>query len=446
MNTSIPIAAPTDVLSTYAYSYPHKSSYRPLDPAVQIADAWRDEDVQRLSLYVHVPFCEMRCGFCNLFTQSQPAEEIVAAYLATLRRQMSVIHAAVPRARFSQLAIGGGTPTFLAAQDLETLLRQIETIFSLAIRIAPTSIETSPATATPDRLRVLRDFGIERISLGVQSFIADETRHIGRPQQSAEAHQALESIRASGIPVLNVDLIYGDPQQSRESWLASIREALRYRPEELYLYPLYVRPNTGLAKAGAAAAGVRADLYRAGRDFLLENGYLQASLRCFRLPRGGRSSTYGCQRDGMIGLGCGARSYTERLHYATRFATTQSGIRAILREWIAQPDAALALATHGVWLTRDEQLRRYVLLSLLQAEGLSRVEFRQRFPDLSVDDVYDFDDLVARGWLAASDERYTLTATGLELSDSIAPMLYSSEVRERLWAFVEPNALAGDVQ
>src|SRR5205085_12428903 len=98
---------------------------------------------------------------------------------------------------------------------------------------------------------------------------------------------------------------------------ASWREALHWDPEELYLYPLYIRPQTGLGRRNGDGVEHRTDLYRLGRDLLLSQGYRQASLRCFRKPSTALPTNYGCQRDGMIGLGCGARSYTRELHYGS---------------------------------------------------------------------------------------------------------------------------------
>lgn len=423
-------------LSAYAYSYPHKSSYRALSPPISIADAWCDEDLGRLSLYIHVPFCEMRCGFCNLFTQSQPEDEFVAAYLAALLRQMTVIHDVVPDATFGQLAIGGGTPTFLSTAQLDNLLGSVESAWGQPLTGLPTSIETSPTTATADRLHVLSNYGVQRISLGVQSFSAAEARLFGRPQCPDDVHRAIIAIRQAGRFELNLDLIYGHPDQTRDSWRFSLEQALQYQPDEFYLYPLYVRPETGLARHGVPAIRHRLDLYREARDRLMTAGYEQQSLRCFRRPRASTPVAYACQRDGMIGLGCGARSYTRALHYATRYAVTQAGIRAILREWISQSGDDFAVATHGLWLSAEEQLRRYVILSLLQAEGLSRAEFAGRFPETHLDELSGITGLRARGWLVGTGEREQLTPTGLEHSDEVGPLLYSSPVRERLREFV----------
>lgn len=362
---------------------------------------------------------------------------MVEAYLETLFRQMAIVRQNVPQARFKQLAIGGGTPTYLSASQLERSLSSLEAIFETPLHSLPTSVETSPATATPERLRVLSDFGVERISLGIQSFDEEETRLIGRPQRADITHDAIDVIRQYDFAVLNVDLIYGDPRQSRESWLASLVGALRHQPEELYLYPLYVRPGTGLARTGRGAANHRRDLYRTAREMLLERGYLQTSLRSFRLPRTETPSAYACQRDGMIGLGCGARSYTRRLHYATRFAVTQAGVRAILQEWVKQSDDDLAFATHGIRLSDDEQRRRYAIMSLLQAEGMLIRDYVALFGTSPNEDLTELDGLVHRGWLVEMEGRLVLTSEGLERSDEVGPMLFSESVRRLLKEFIQ---------
>ncbi|MCL6504134.1 MAG: STM4012 family radical SAM protein [Pirellulales bacterium] len=433
-----PAALPADAeLVSYAYSYPHKSSYQPLLPPVPLADAWAEEDLGRLALYVHLPFCEMRCGFCNLFTQSQPQQEEVAAYLHALARQIRVVSDILRAARFAVCALGGGTPTFLSPQQLDWLFDLLGAAWNFDPRHTPTSVEASPATASTDRLRTLAQRGVHRLSLGVQSFVEAETRALGRPQRPADAHAALETIRSLPFAALNVDLIYGHPSQSLAGWLFSLREVLRYQPEEIYLYPLYVRPQTGLARRVPGGAALRSDLYRAGREHLLAAGYTQISHRCFRLQRYQPPPVaYGCQRDGMLGLGCGARSYTRTLHYGSRFAVTQQEIRDILRAWITQDDAAFALATHGCRLSTEEQRRRYVILSVLEAQGLCVADYQKRFGTNPHHDLPELNQFIDRGWLVQEEGRIHLTAAGLEHADSLGPALYSAQVRRRLREFV----------
>src|SRR5262249_31088118 len=160
-------------------------------------------------------------------------------------------------------------PTHLAVDDLARLFDLAERLFNVVPGSAPTSVETSPLTAAPEKLRLLRARGVDRISIGVQSFIEEEARAAGRSQQTTVVEQALAAIRQEHFPTLNIDLIYGLPGQTVASWLTSLQAALRYQPEELYLYPLYIRPLTGLGRKGALGStggeDIRPACYREGR-------------------------------------------------------------------------------------------------------------------------------------------------------------------------------------
>src|SRR6476469_9042236 len=194
----------------------------------------------------------MRCGFCNLFTQANPSDALVPLYLDALHRQAEVVREEVGPESFARFAVGGGTPTYLPESALETVLDVAERTLGAMIGAIPACVEVSPDTVTRGKLAILKGWGIDRISIGVQSFIEAEVRASGRPQRTADVHAALRLIRDLNFPVLNVDLIYGLPGQTVATWRASVREALRYRPEEVYLYPLYVRPLTGLGRSARA--------------------------------------------------------------------------------------------------------------------------------------------------------------------------------------------------
>jgi len=346
----------------YLYAYPHKTAYRPLRPRPALRDVWSGEPRDSLFLYVHIPFCEMRCGFCNLFTRSNPPAEQASRYLRQLRLQTQIVADSIGPARYTRAAIGGGTPTFLAADELATMFGFLPSLSGV-----PLSVETSPATATPDRLEVLAAQGTWRVSMGVQSFLDAEAHAAGRPQRRAEVDRALQAIRDSGFPVMNLDLIYGIPGQTAQTWAQSLRAALTWRPEEIYLYPLYVRPLTGLSKRHATGPdpqwdAQRLDLYRQGRDLLRDNGYHQLSMRHFRHGNvTDHGPDYCCQDDGMVGLGCGARSYTRALHYSFDYAVGVGQVRGIIDDYLSRPSDDFAYAEHGFALDRAEQRLRWLL-------------------------------------------------------------------------------------
>jgi oxygen-independent coproporphyrinogen-3 oxidase len=417
----------------YSYSYPHKTAYRPFEEPVPLAKIWAGERRTALFLYVHVPFCDMRCGFCNLFTQAKPEGSLVGRYLRALNRQAACVRAALGDAYFARLALGGGTPTYLEPAELESVFDTIATVMGADPKQnrIPVSIEVSPGTVTAEKLAILTARGTTRVSIGIESFVEAEAQALHRPQQTAIVEHALGLIRQSGIPTLNLDLIYGILGQGVASWLESLRAALRYAPEELYLYPLYVRPQTGLGRAGRAWDDLRLSCYREGRALLLAEGYTQISMRMFRAPHAPPETgpPYRCQEDGMVGLGCGARSYATDLHYSTRYAVRAHGVRAIIEDFVSAPEASFGLASHGHRLTPDDLRRRFVIQSLLSGEGLSFPEYTRRFASDAGIDLPQLEELAELELATQTHDGLTLSARGIERSDVIGPWLYSARVR-----------------
>lgn len=418
----------------YCYGYPHKTAHRPLTPTVHLREVWADERRDALFLYVHVPFCEMRCGFCNLFTQAKPRSELVTAYLDALERQAARVADALGGAHFARLAIGGGTPTQLDAAGLTRIFDLAERVMGADLGSIPISVEASPETTCPEKLALLRARGVTRLSLGVQTFVEAEAAAVGRPQKTHDVLAALQAIRTAGFPTLNVDLIYGLPHQTIGSWLESLRSACAFAPVEIYLYPLYVRPLTGLGRSDKEWDDIRLQCYREGRAMLLAEGYEQVSMRMFRAAHAPAESgpVYCCQEDGMVGLGCGARSYTRALHYASEYAVGARGIKAILADYVARPSEAFSFADYGFELDEDEQRRRYLIQSLLTRDGLDPTAYTRHFGSMAIDDFPQLHELIEPGLMTLSEERWRLTDEGIERSDAIGPWLYSEPVRQRM--------------
>ncbi|MFE7569339.1 STM4012 family radical SAM protein [Streptomyces sp. NPDC057539] len=441
---------------SYVYAYPHKTAYRPLEDRPALRGLWAGERRAALSLYLHIPFCEIRCGFCNLFTRIGAPDELTTRYLDALDRQATAVREALgdsgtDSVRFAAAAFGGGTPTYLDADELDRLCDIAEKRMGADLRAVPLSVETSPATATADRLAVLAERGATRLSIGVQSFVDAEAKAAVRPQRRAEVEAALGRIRDARIPVLNIDLIYGIDGQTEASWRHSLDAALAWRPEELYLYPLYVRPLTGLGRPGPAGQDLgaggdsawddqRLRLYRQGRDHLLAHGYEQLSMRMFRRQdapfQDAGADDYACQTDGMIGLGCGARSYTSALHYSFDYAVDMREIRAIIDTYTATED--FSRAEVGRRIDGDEARRRHLLQSLLQARGMVEADYRERFGSGAAEDFpAELARFAALDWLdeSAPTGLLRLSPEGLAYSDALGPALFSPAVRASMAAY-----------
>lgn len=415
----------------YQYGYPHKTAYRALSTPRPLQSVWAGEDQRALSLYLHVPFCEMRCGFCNLFTVAGPLEQVMERFVSTLEREASVVRRALPGAAFSRVTVGGGTPSLLPLPLLARTLDVLEGTLGARLQEVPFCVEVSPETTTVEKAKLLVDRGVDRISIGVQSFLESETKALARPQERVVVDAALDVLRGAGVGVetLNLDLIYGIEGQTPATFLQSIQTALRWRPEELYLYPLYVRPRTFLGKSTRAWDDFRLELYRVGRDALLTEGYRQLSMRCFRAAHAPAQSgpAYRCQDDGMVGVGVGARSYTNRLHYSSEWAVSPRAVRGIIDAYCERDDASFALVHHGIALDEAEQRRRHLILSLL-ADGLDAEVYRQKFAREAADDFPELALLVEAGFALHRDGKWILTPAGLERSDAIGPWLQSETV------------------
>ena len=428
----------------YSYSYPHKSAYRTLPQEQCLRTLWAEQDRSALFAYVHIPFCAMRCGFCNLFAMARPPQDLVERYLTQLLVQARALDAVLGQREFARFAVGGGTPSYLTATQLATLLESVQTILGIDLSSIPAGLEASPETVSPEKIAVCRANGIDRISLGVQSFVGSEMRALARPQQNEAVDQAIRCIRRAGIPTLNLDLIYGVAGQTVASLLASIDSALDYQPEELYLYPLYVRPQTGLGKV-AQRKGVRSfdpiilaqdgdsrlQLYEAAREHLRARGYTPTSMRMFRAPHVAAQSgpAYTCQNDGMIGLGTGARSYARTLHYSTDYAVGRPQTLDIIKDYLSLAPERFASAWHGFALSEDEQRRRFVIQSLLTDPGLDCAEYSLRFGGDCLQDLPQLAELGELDLLHVEDKVLRLNDRGYAYADTIGPWLASDPVR-----------------
>ncbi|RAU99878.1 STM4012 family radical SAM protein [Paenibacillus sp. YN15] len=424
---------------SYLYSYPHKTAYRELTPGMPLAELWAKETAESFFLYMHIPFCGARCGFCNLFTLPDRKPELHRQYVDALERQARQWAPLVSHRPFARFAIGGGTPTLLAPELLDRLFGIAEEVMGLERSQASISVEASPDTVTPERLDILRERRVDRVSMGVQSFVEAESAAIYRPQKPLEVERALDRLRRYDFPVLNLDLIYGLPGQTVQSWLYSLERALLFAPEEIFLYPLYTREHT-ILKPGdrrPEASDLRMACYIAARDRLLAEGYIQSSMRRFAKPpahSGKAVLPYGCQEEGLVGLGCGARSYTRRVHYATRYAVSRVVSERIIRDYIAA--GRYDVADYGIVLDGREERRRYILKAILHQEGLALPAYEERFGSSALEDCPELQVLLKAEWATRIEETVRLTEEGLAHSDAIGDELISPEVRQRMEGFI----------
>lgn len=430
----------TDRFQSYLYSYPHKTAYRPFEQKLDLKTLWAPEKKHALYLYTHIPFCRMKCSFCNLFTVSHPQEDLVNLYLNQVQLEAEVVRDTLGTFSFAGYAIGGGTPSHLEVRQLEQLFSVYTQTLGINLKTTPGSFEVSPDTINDEKLSFLSQQGVQRISIGIQSLIESEARSVGRVQPETMMEPLLEKISAYDFPIFNLDLIYGIPGQSAQTWLASLEKAVQFQPTEIFLYPLYIRPLTTLFKKQAHQRDedLRTTLYRIGREFLQAHGYVQDSMRLFRKPIAQlhNSSEYSCQEDGMVGLGTNARSYTTDVHYSTDYAVSKPKVAAIIDQYVAKERADFMSAHYGIQLTQDDRKRRYLIKSLLKAQGLDSAHYRALY---GTDVHADFPELRTLSEMALMKEdagRLQLHGDGLAYSDLIGHWFISPAVHQKMQEYV----------
>ena len=327
-----------------------------------------------LSLYVHIPFCESLCYYCacNKIITKHP--ERAEAYLGYLSREIDLHteHCGVNQ-YVSQLHLGGGTPTFLSDDSLQDLMALIRRNFEL-LPNGEYSIEVDPRTVNNDRLMFLRQLGFNRLSFGVQDFDEDVQAAIHRVQPREQVFQLVEEARKIGFQSINVDLIYGLPRQTAESFDRTLAQVTELRPDRIALYayahlPERFKPQRRIVAAELPDSAGKVAMLARSLEVLQDAGYVYVGMDHFALPddalavakRQGRLHRnfqgYSTQPDcDLIGLGVSAIG---------RVGTTYSQNAKTLDEYYDSINRGRLPIVRGLALSRDDLLRRSVIMALM---------------------------------------------------------------------------------
>ena len=395
--TALPSEAPVlseTLLRRFDVAGPRYTSYPTADRFVTAfgADDYRRALAQRakgatidgcppLSLYVHVPFCESICYYCACNKVITKHHERAAEYLDALDREIALHTAVLGGGQpVSQLHLGGGTPTFLNDAELERLMASIRGNFAL-VAGAETSIEVDPRTVSGERLTFLAQLGFNRLSFGVQDFDPQVQKAVNRVQPFDSVRELVERSRTIGFESINVDLIYGLPEQTPSSFRRTVEQVNRLRPDRIALYgyahlPQRFKPQRRIDEAALPAADARVGMLGAAMQGFLAQGYVHIGMDHFALPedalavakRGGRLHRnfqgYSTQPDcDLIGLGVSAIG---------RMGATYSQNAKTLPEYYDALRQGRLPVVRGLELSRDDLVRRTVIMALM-CQG--RVEF-----------------------------------------------------------------------
>ena len=270
-------------------------------------------------LYIHIPFCKSKCPYCDFYSITDKVT--TSAYLSALDAEARLYRDQFPA--FDSLFLGGGTPSWLGEAQIAGLMKNLRRHFTFAPD-SEITLEANPDDITADQLARWRDLGINRLSLGVQSFDEAELRFLGRRHTAKQTEAALSLIRAAGFTNLGLDLMYGLPGQSLDAWINTLETALSFNPEHLSCYQLTLAPETPMGRRLAEGQltpldeETQREFFLLTANFLTARGYLHYEVANFarQRPQAGGLCHYCCRhnlkywtRTPYLGLGPAAHSF-----------------------------------------------------------------------------------------------------------------------------------------
>lgn len=378
-----------------------------------------------LSLYIHVPFCDSLCYYCGCNKIVTKHHEHAVPYLETLYKEIALVAGALQsRQRISQLHFGGGTPTFLSDEQLRNLMNFLREQFDFA-KNAECSIEIDPRTVTRERLQSLWDMGLNRLSFGVQDFNPQVQEAVHRIQSTESVFALMQDARDIGYTEINVDLIYGLPKQTLETFAGTLKQIAQLKPDRLAVYgyahlPHLFKPQRRIHEEDLPDAGVRLLLLTMAIQELQKAGYDYIGMDHFALPDDSLSIAkrkglmhrnfqgYSTHADcDLVGLGVSSIS---------KVGAVYSQNAKTIEEYTKLVESGHLPVMRGVTLTRDDLIRRSVITAVMcQGEVLYEsieLGYMINFKEYFAYELEQLEKYVAEGFVEVGDENIVVTPLG----------------------------------
>jgi oxygen-independent coproporphyrinogen-3 oxidase len=390
------------------------------------------------SLYFHIPFCAHRCAYCDFNTYAGQ-ENSIPAYVEALCQEIQSVGNSLVRVReraggegsVGTIFFGGGTPSLLTAAQFQAIFQAIHAHFDVSPG-AEISLEANPGTVSLEGLQALRQVGFSRISYGVQSANPEELRLLERIHSYSDVVDVVRWSRRAGFDNLNLDLIYGLPEQTLASWQRTVRLIAGLRPEHLSAYALTIEHGTPFGRWAAKGLlpipdpDLAAEQYEWLAEFLAAQGYEQYEISNWSLP--GRQCRHNLQywrNLNYLGLGAGAHGYAHSVRYSNvlriktyidRLNTASLNTDSLNTAFPLSPATVNQHAN-----TPREDMQETMLTGLrLTEEGVSAAVFHRRF-GLELREVFgkEIDPLEKNGLLTWAGETLRLTERGRLLGNRV---------------------------
>lgn len=368
-----------------------------------------------LALYIHVPWCVRKCPYCDFNSHQAVGDLPVAAYVqALLANAAQQVERAQERA-IDTIFIGGGTPSLLPASAYATLFDGLQRLYRFADDIEIT-LEANPGTVEQEKFRAYRELGINRLSIGIQSFSPEKLQALGRIHGRDEALRAAEAAHASGFDNFNLDLMHGLPNQSQEEAMADIEQAIALGPTHLSWYQLTIENNTAFYRDPPSLPEdeILWDIQEAGQARLADAGFAQYEVSAYaQQGRQCRHNRNYWEFGDYLAIGAGAHGKLTDASGVFRFNQTR-----LPKDFLAAIDGGGFTAQSGY--VRDEELAfEFMLNALRLKEGVDAALFesRTKLPYAQIEIVVN--GLRTRGLLVQEKIRLACTPTGFNYLNTI---------------------------
>lgn len=362
-------------------------------------------------IYIHIPFCHQICHYCDfnkVFFKNQPVDK----YIESIGKELSLMkEEGISFEGVETVFLGGGTPTSLSEVQLDRLLHIIHDYVDVA-SLKEFSTEANPDELTFGKLQVLKSGGVDRLSIGVQSFDAELLTKIGRTHGPDDAARVVHDARKAGFENISIDLIYGLPEQTREQWQDTLIKATNLELPHYSGYSLIVEPKTvfynlmNKGKLPLPGEDMEAEMFEMLMNHMSKNGRERYEISNFAVP--GSESIHNLiywENDSYAGVGAGAHGYLEGVRY--------SNIGPIAK-YMGKVDGEKRPLQNSHIVTDIEAMEEEMFLGLRVATGVSASLFQKKFGK-SLDEVYGktLESLVQKGLIEKLDDEYRLTKFGV---------------------------------
>jgi oxygen-independent coproporphyrinogen-3 oxidase len=368
-----------------------------------------------LALYIHLPWCERKCPYCDFNSYQRETDPPFAAYAARLLDDLEQDLGFVAGRAVGSVFIGGGTPSLFPAEVVASLLAGVRERLALAPD-AEITLEANPGSAEAARFRGYRAAGVNRLSIGVQSFADACLRALGRVHDAREAHAAIAAARTAGFANFNIDLMHGLPDQSPAMALADLEQAIAHDAPHLSWYQLTVEPNTAFHSAPPPlpAEDQLAEIQDHGEELLARHGYVQYEVSAWARPGHRCRHNLNYWRFGdYIGIGAGAHG---KLTQPAQGRVLRTRKTRVPRDYLAGTAASIRT---DIVVPADELALEFLMNALRLREGASVAQFEARTGLACATIASRVDALRSSGLMVAQAERLCTTARGYRYLNAV---------------------------